>query len=83
MLADLAGDLRGLYDLMEVFPFGVLQCNLQFTGKPVFVAVFIDVPKIVKQLFLCGVKLIHKIIIAQEPGNGNPCPIQKTERRRT
>ena len=52
------------------------------TGKPVFVAVFIDVPKIVKQLFLCGVKLFHKIIIAQELGNGNPCPIQKTERRR-
>ena len=83
LLADLAGNLRGLYDLMKIFPFGVLQCSLQFTGKPVFVAVFIDVPKVIKQLFLGGLKLIHKIIIAQEPKKGNPCPIQKTERRRT
>ena len=56
--------------------FGFRQCSLQLTGKPIFVAVFIDVPKIIKQLFLCVVKLIHKIIIAHESGNGNSCPIK-------
>lgn len=64
LLADFASNLRGGNYLLEIAPLRILQCLLQFAGKPKFIAVFIEMAKVVKQFFLLYFKFVHTKIIA-------------------